>query len=219
MKCWYTHPLGEFADHMLALNIESYSLDFVNLDFDVEETLALAGTSHIGIVNWIGERAMSLEIGEVYEFDLHYELPYDDLWGDLLFAEPDMNELERIAEIRTLTVQALEHVKSIMGEDVQIRTWPHHFDTAMAIPLKGGDHSIGLGLAIADTMHPDEYFYASGWSSDESLILDDMEELDDGLWMHPTWNGAVMPYEGDDSGVMRFLLQAALAIQDRSALR
>lgn len=219
MSCWHTHPLGSFADHMLALNLESYSLDFVNLDFDVVETMALEGTSHIGIVNWIGEQANALEIGEMYEFDLHYELPYEELWGDLLFAGPDMNELARIAEIRTLTVQALEHVQSVMESDVIIRTWPHHFDTAMAIPLHGGEHSIGLGLAIADSMHPDEYFYVSGWSADGSLLLEEMEAIDDGMWMAPEWNGAVMPYEGDDSQVMRFLLQAALAIQDRSAIR
>jgi hypothetical protein len=217
--CFHTDPLGTYSDHMLALNLESFSLDFVNLDFDVVETLYLVGTNHIGIVNWIGEKANALEVGELYEFDLHYELPYDELWGDLMFAEPDMNELQRIAEIRTLAVQALDHVKSVLDCDVSIRTWPHHFDTAIAIPLHGGEHSIGLGLAIADLMHEDDYFYASGWSSDGSLSLEDMEEIDDGTWMAPAWNGAVMPYEGDDSQVMRFLLQAALAIQERSAVR
>lgn len=216
IRSFYTHPLGQYAEYMLALNLESYSLEFINMQFDVIETMTLEGTSHVGIVNWIGEMANQLEVGDLYEFDLHYELPYEDLWGDLMFAEPDMNELERIADIRSLTVAALQHVQSVMETNAPIRTWPHHFDTAMAIPLRGGDHSIGLGLAIADSMYPDEYFYVSGWSVDNSLILSEMEEVDGAKWMHPAWNGGVMPYEGDDGAVMRFLLQGALLVQERS---
>jgi hypothetical protein len=220
LQALVTHPLGAFGDYQLALNFSSFSLEFLDANMDVVDSLYLENAQHVSIVNWIGETAMNLEIGELYTFDLHYELPYDNFGEDYIIPEPDWNEIERLGDLRTLANESIAYTLEVFGIEAPIRVWPHHFDTGAVIALnKDATRSVGLGMAIADSMVPEDYFYVSAWSHDESLALVDMEPLPVGKWLFPKWNGAVLTASNaSEKEVLTFLLIAAQSIEERSQL-
>ncbi|MBN1987735.1 MAG: hypothetical protein JW761_15590 [Prolixibacteraceae bacterium] len=78
-----------------------------------------------------------------------------------------------------------------------VRIWPHHFDTGTFATIarneKGAaSKTIGLGLAIPDSMVPEPYFYLSFWSENPLNIGNNSDKLPAGKWMMPNWNGAVL---------------------------
>jgi hypothetical protein len=83
-------------------------------------------------------------------------------------------------------------------KDVEpVRIWPHHFDTGTFATIarneKGAaSKTIGLGLAIPDSMVPEPYFYLSFWSENPRDIENIPIKLPAGKWMLPDWNGAVL---------------------------
>ncbi|NNE56003.1 MAG: hypothetical protein HKN32_08290, partial [Flavobacteriales bacterium] len=217
LEALVTHPLGPFSDHRLALNYSSYALEFIDDNGDTVSTMHLEGANHIAIINWLGEEGMRLELGELYVFDLHYELPYEDVDEDFHFPEPDYNEIQRLADMRTIAKQAIEHVIEVHGEEGESRVWPHHFDTGAVINLESqSPRSIGLGLAIPDSMIDGYYLYVSAWSADGSFQLDCMPALEIGEWMHPDWNGAVLPAdEVNEKIAMTFFFHAVREANER----
>ena len=215
-----THPLGQYQDHYLSLNFRSYSLEFLDENLDVVSSMHLDGANHVSIVNWIGEEAVNLEIGELYSYDLHYELPYEPIDEEFCFPEPDYNELERLIDLRNLVQHGIQHATGIFDVEVDLRVWPHHFDTGAVIGLDSAlPRSIGLGMAIPDSMSGEYYLYVSGWSHDNTFVLDGMPELQNGRWMFPDWNGAILPCEDlGDKETMTFFIEAIKAAHERHAI-
>ena len=82
-----------------------------------------------------------------------------------------------------------------------IRTWPHHFDTGVYIPIRRNEthqdlNSIGLGMAVPDGSANDMYFYVNHWSKQHLQMPNPLPALaGGGQWITEGWTGAVLPLQ------------------------
>ncbi|NNE34156.1 MAG: hypothetical protein HKN13_02900 [Rhodothermales bacterium] len=83
------------------------------------------------------------------------------------------------------------------AESGYVRTWPHHFDTAILLDLepdremKEEKNSIGIGFSPGDSTSSDPYWYVTPWPSPSVDALSDT--ISPGRWQKEGWVGAVLP--------------------------
>lgn len=193
-----SHELGVGSGLRLALNHSDFSLELMRDEVVVDQQ-ELAGHNHSHIIAWIRGALANAGLGRGYTYKLHYELPYRRDLGDLVYSAPDRDELASIANLREVCHDALRIVTSEYGTDLEVRIWPHHFDSGGLFAEFEKDQmikSIGVGLAIPDTMCNDFYFYTSAWVVSGFIDLTAVRPLPIGEWKVPDWQGAIYPASG-----------------------
>jgi len=126
-----------------------------------------------------------------------YELPNDGLKEGNYFAIGTDNAVAENIRYRYNARLIINELAARFSDVEPVRIWPHHFDTGtfatVARNKKGGaSKTIGLGLAIPDSMVPEPYFYLSFWSENPLDIGSNPVKIPAGEWMMPNWNGAVL---------------------------
>ncbi len=186
-----TWPLNR-AGLKLFLDLNRFSL---NWTIDSEAEIALNGKSHEEVVDLLKKSAIRLGFEDAYEFDLHYELPFD--WdSNYTYDLSDEQVLHEISRLRTLANESLHTF--LVNEDLHsdIRIWPHHFDTGAFVQLQNSDTSVGMGMAIPDSMVDDHYFYISGYKGHEGIDTSNFRTLNLGEWKNEGFKGAVLRTSG-----------------------
>jgi hypothetical protein len=87
-----------------------------------------------------------------------------------------------------------------------LRCWPHHFDLATLIAIRGeGEkaHTIGAGMTPGDESYRHPYYYVTPWPYPKDAPL---PALCQGSWHTQGWVGAVRPAAGD--GAVEFIRDA-----------
>jgi hypothetical protein len=186
----HTHSLSKL-NCRLSLDYASFSLIWSN-DVGFDERLQLDGKEHSNIVHWIRKIALKAKQSLVYEYSLHFELPYDEITSGFVFHKPSEAIIQELIEKRNKVQSALER---ILEENTSIRVWPHHFDTG-AFFMVNDTLGIGLGMAIPDTMIDDFYFYVSGYHEDKAIELSSTSPLEKGSYYHEDWKGFALPVSG-----------------------
>ncbi len=188
--------------HKLALNFESYSLDFVHPHQGLIASFALEGARHLDIINWIGKERQFLGIEKPYSPELHYELPYGTIPDDFRFPSVNQETLNKLAALRSNVDAAVKYSTTFFHHFSFIRIWPHHFDTGALGYVDSAAHinsiidTVGLGMAIPDSMINGHYYYASGWNGSTQPDLKNARDLQHGRWINGDWKGAVLEAEG-----------------------
>lgn len=138
--------------------------------------------------------------------DLHYEMPESESYQFKHFAKPAAAILDEWITLRSLANDALSTLTTELGIASEVNIWPHHFDTGTyyVVHKTDGDvdRSIGAGLAVADSMVPEPYFYIYGWDKDAVIDYSEAPDLGAGKWITGGWEGAVLPSsssEGSDA--------------------
>jgi len=92
--------------------------------------------------------------------------------------------------------------------ETEIRIWPHHFDTGIYVE-PNHKMGIGFGLAMADTMIDEAYYYYSVYGlNGHKIDYSSVEPLSVGRWItNENWNGAVLPLSEIDSTNINLFLQ------------
>ena len=202
IKTW---PLSSTQDY-LTLDLLNFSLKWVSSSG--VETLDLSGKTHEKIISWIKDISTRQGLEKPYSYSLHYDLPYS-LRGEEVF-EINEESLSLERQLRGLAQSCIQ--KTLEDQDLEsaIRIWPHHFDTgALAFLDENPEISIGLGLAIPDSMIDQHYFYISGYRGHESIDPSTFAELSHGKWVSDGFKGAV--FYGDDlneENVLQFFREA-----------
>ena len=146
---------------------------------------------------WWQQSIVSFGYLEKLTTALHYDLPEQAAYSSSGIKATDYASIKLWTAIRTQANDALTYLNDIVGIDSEIRIWPHHFDTGVYYPLKSDNEgvtcSVGAGLAIADSMIPEPYYYIYGWSKDGEVDLSKAPGLTHGRWMRKDWKGAVLP--------------------------
>ena len=189
-----TFPKGHY------LAIDAIELDLMLLDSNskVLNKFALEGKTKAKIFKWMKTMLFGIGINvDNMKMEMHYQLPDHPLDRGAYITFDDIDGFEENVIFRHNAELVLQEVLESMGQKVDIRIWPHHFDTAALIPIekdKNGEilKSIGIGFAIPDDMIDVPYFYLSFWSKNETPELENQENLLAGQWMMPQWNGAVL---------------------------
>ncbi|MEL6810562.1 MAG: hypothetical protein AAFP76_04450 [Bacteroidota bacterium] len=203
-----THLLSDMGD-TLSLDYQNFSL--VWSSFDGSASLRLEGTSHEEVLAWINKVSQKVP-GKEYQFQLHYELPYE-MGKRFRFGPVDGTELERLLQIRVLAQFALERALKDHSMTSSIRIWPHHFDTGSLSSLSpDSDVSIGMGLAIPDPIKDQHYFYVGGYRGHTPVNVSQFDPLTQGEWISEGFMGAVLPANNlDETEAVRFLNEAITA--------
>lgn len=131
------------------------------------------------------------------ELSMHYDLPDFNFKPEYIFREisPVSNILH--SNLRN-NFQVLSHLLTRVFTSVtKILVWPHHFDSGVLIHTgtmrdKQYEGSIGLGLAIADEMIYEPYFYVNQWSREGIKYPKKLPSLPAGEWSTGKWKGAYL---------------------------
>ena len=200
-----TWPLSASKDFM-TLDLLDFSLKWMS--DSGEETLGLNGRTHLQVLTWLQETSFKAGLEKKYHYSFHYDLPYT-ISDDYIFEiNEDSLKIER--ELRTLAQNTIEKAMNEHGMDSSIRIWPHHFDTgALAYLPDSNEISVGLGLAIPDTMIDQHYFYISGYRGHESIDPDSFSATTHGKWISDGFKGGVLRAEQvDEESVVQFFREA-----------
>lgn len=203
-----THLLSELSDS-LSLNYCNFTLNWNS--FDGITSLGLDGTSHEEILEWLEEVSQTF-IGKSYTFDLHYELPYT-IDADFIYKLLDANRMEYLNELRRFSQLVLNRFLKENSMESDIRIWPHHFDTGAFVPNVGERNlSIGLGMAIPDSMTDHYYFYLGGYDEYSGIDTAGFVKLSTGVWKNEGFKGAILPIsEINEREAVQFLNEALKA--------
>lgn len=125
--------------------------------------------------------------------EMHYQLDKFNFNPDFIFHMPEKNILDFHISLRN-NIQVLAKLfTSVFTLTSDFLIWPHHFDSAVLIyPGADKNSSIGIGLAIADEMIPEPYFYVNPWSKEKINFPETMPTLPGGKWGKGEWKGAYL---------------------------
>ena len=186
--CLETHLLSDTNDQLL-LCYQDFSL--VWRSDSGTKSFQLDGATHQDVLRWLSHTAKTA-LAKEYGYNLHYELPYpiDDSYTYHL---NDASALKELMHLRILTQLSLEKINQTHGFDASIRIWPHHFDTGIYTALPDTDNSVGLGLAIPDSVCDEHYLYVSGYNNEGQIVPTKLKELTKGSWSSEGYLGSVLP--------------------------
>lgn len=201
----------EGKDLRFGLSYRKFSLEFRKISNSLIDSMELTGTTHNEIIPWI-----TSVLGMDILFDLPYDLPYAVTVPDFRFDRVDPGDLEGLRLKRELASDALEAFRMNLSNPSPVRTWPHHFDTAVLEDL-GNGRSLGFGMAVPDRMIGNFYFYAYAFDGDKPVDVTGLQEPGKGAWISSeNFKGAVMSSENaDKASVMSFFYTCHKLLNER----
>lgn len=177
----------------LELNHAVYAIDVVHPDSGLSASFPLKGARHLDILSWLDREREFCGIKTPYNYDLHYQLGYAEPLDDhVKFPGISRDELDIEIARRDAVDEALKAIQREFGIEDPIRIWPHHFDSALLWkePQVGLISSIGIGMAIPDTLNDEHYLYISAYNGHEAIDTSSNDPLPKGRWHSNGWNGA-----------------------------
>ncbi|WP_379952760.1 hypothetical protein [Dokdonia sp. R78006] len=188
-----THPLSD-ANDKLILNYRNFSLEWKSNT--VSKIMSLDGATHKELLLWISNSSREF-LNKEYSYKFHYELPYtiDD---NFTFKLSDVEDLSEMMHLRILAQFILERIDNNYNLNASIRIWPHHFDTGIYSQIPDSSITIGLGLAIPDSVCDNHYLYITGYKGGQAIDPSGLEPLTLGTWKSDGFKGAIL----DTSGIV-----------------
>ena len=201
---WKT-PVSSFVGNhlphflMVGLRIPDLRLIIYNENYYILHSLEIPGLTGREIFKWLNEALQANKVeAQNLKYDLHYEIPEHEKYDDKPFPEPRTEIAEATAALRSNANEILADWAEKEPSAAAVKIWPHHFDTGTFYPFyddKGNMiKSIGLGLAIADELVDEPYFYVNHWTMEEIKDYPKLETPGDGKWIIDGWKGSVLPY-------------------------
>ncbi|WP_340199797.1 hypothetical protein [Ascidiimonas sp. W6] len=206
-KALHTHPLNH-NNAILSLDYESFSL-ILKDDLGYKNSVLLDGKSHEEVIYWIQKSTKEAGLTKPYKYKLHYELPYENITEDTIFLKPPRKETEQLITQRDLVQEALEKVLQSNNQNIPIRIWPHHFDSAVYFQYSN-EIGIGLGMALPDSIIDDFYLYVSGYKGHNPIDLPISIKIKKGKYYHEDWKGIAMAISGITSEEATTFYQEAI---------
>ncbi len=197
LQALLTHPLED--QYQLALEYEHFSLAILE-ESVIKSRYALAGQTLDGVYNWLRVTFNKLGLqGEKIKPLDRYQIPAHPIQEGRPFNKPDQRILLELANRRNNAQEIFVSIAPGFPYASSVRTWPHHFDIGVYIPIRRDEthqdlNSIGLGMAVPDGSVNDMYFYVNHWSQKAISYPDNMPKLTSGgYWYQENWTGAVLP--------------------------
>lgn len=192
--------LGNALPNGMRVGLQSTELKLFILDKgnDIKKTIQLVGKTKQQVFVELSQNLADVGIDVTnLKNELHYEIPAHPLDKGAVFSVEDVNDFIENANYRHNAKIVLNEITNVFQQDEPIRIWPHHFDTGAFFTVAKNEkgesaQTIGIGLAIPDSMIDEPYYYLSFWSADPVEGMDQLPALPSGKWMMPDWNGAVL---------------------------
>jgi len=184
----------------VALQITDLRISILDQENDIKKDIYLEGKTKHEVFDELKQNLSGLGVDvSSFKNELHYEIPAHAIEQGAVFSINDKRYFTENAIYRHNAKIVLNEIAGIFEQDEPIRIWPHHFDTGAFFAIsknKKGEatQTIGIGLAIPDSMVDEPYYYLSFWSEKPEEGLDKLKPLGAGKWMMPDWNGAVLKH-------------------------
>ena len=204
----------------VAIRLPDLSLCIYDEKDFVVQAMEMSGYTWSELYDWLEKalQANNIDTGNLKP-TLHYEISNHNLYETSFFDKPDNEAAKQVASLRSNIREILKEIVADYPEASHIRIWPHHFDTGTFIPVnnKKGTMtaSIGLGLAVADDMVNEPYFYVNHWLEKPLEKYPELPAPSKGKWIINGWKGSVLPLsavisnsEKQHETVMTFFEQA-----------
>lgn len=182
-----THTLSENGDQ-LCLDYEKFALEWKSNQGT--KSFSLDGATHAEVVTWLADTSKA-NLNKVYHYQFHYDLPYE-IDNTFTFKLEDLEKLNALKNLRVLAQSVLETINTNYNLNTSIRVWPHHFDSGIYSPLPDAEITIGLGLAIPDSICKEHYLYISGYKNGNTIDPSQLPKLKAGAWISADFKGAVL---------------------------
>ncbi|QNK77913.1 hypothetical protein H7F37_02135 [Winogradskyella sp. PAMC22761] len=188
--CLSTHVLSDQGDQ-LCLSYERFALEWKSNKGTT--TFELDGAMHSEVLSWLTETSKA-QLNKTYHYEFHYDLPYaiDD---NFTFSLSDSDQLGALKALRVMAQLVLQNIDEHYNLKASIRVWPHHFDSGIYSALPDSDVTVGLGLAIPDTVCDKYYLYSAGYKNGEKIATSAFPALALGTWKSGDFVGAVLNAE------------------------
>lgn len=203
LRTWNLDDSGTY----LAFSFDDFTLQWGSEDGKI--SFALDGKIHDEIIDWISKMATASSFKNTYRYDLHYDLPYE-ISNDFKFKLSNLKDLNQLLQLRILAQNSLLAFLSNENLKSDIRIWPHHLDTGAFVEFTNGSgKSIGIGMAIPDSVSNNHYFYISGYRGHDSIETNSFSKLTIGEWRNDMFKGAILSaISSSEETVTKFFKEA-----------
>lgn len=186
------------VNYFLAITLTPFEVVLLNEENMKLQSWAPSGETMLKAIETWQKWMTDLGASNNLNTKLHYQLPENELYNfESKLALLSDEFTAQWAEARKLANEAMQQLNKISEVGSEINIWPHHFDTGVYYPLtqinSETTQSIGAGLAIADSMINEPYFYIYGWSKKGGIDYTVAPKLIRGHWITDGWEGAVLP--------------------------
>lgn len=218
------NPLRADQPVSVGVRFDEPALIIVEQDGTISDVKKANGETIESLFEWTREVLEERGIdGSALSLEREYDLPPSPQQNGEPFDCSDAEPFTALASYFSNADLILRAAADSHTHADPVRCWPHHFDLATLLHVKGDDREgvVGIGLAPGDNLHGEPYFYVAPWPRPESSErlakqLPDFPQA--GRW-HSTegWFGALLPIpelvkfdEGEDQArvVARYLEQA-----------
>jgi len=184
----------------LLLQFTDFQLEWQTKNGDIISTFPLTNQTKEAAITWM--RLILQEKFKVSQAQLkpiaHFEIPPHPVENGAPFQLITKQLYQELALYRHNAHFILEHFASKYKHASPVRTWPHHFDIGVYIPVafdedQNATKSVGIGLAIPDQDIQEHYFYVNHWSRFGETHTYNLPQLPSGYWHTEGWTGAVLP--------------------------
>lgn len=187
---WIKTPRGLLLP---ALNLEHTTFQWLDKHMEVITEVSLLHRNYFEAESLIEE--LSSDLGIVKKdlmAPLHFEIP-DYSFKNIPLIETEQKELSKWSYYRSLANHILEDVGKHVQREVEVRIWPHHFDTGIYFQWNN-DLGIGSGLAMEDDLAGVPYFYISSYLAQDQIDYTEASALSNGKWIKEgSWKGGILP--------------------------
>ncbi|MBK7874010.1 MAG: hypothetical protein IPJ74_26850 [Saprospiraceae bacterium] len=184
----------------LLLQFPDFQLEWQTKNGDIISKFALTDQTKEAGITWM--KLILQEKFKVSQAQLkpiaHFEIPHHPVEDGAPFQLITKQLHQELALYRHNAHYILEHFASQYKHASPVRTWPHHFDIGVYIPVtfdedQNATKSVGIGLAIPDQDIDEHYFYVNHWSKFGNTNSSNLPHLPSGYWHTKGWTGAVLP--------------------------
>lgn len=201
--------------YILSIDLAEFSLELLDDQQGILRTKSFINSTYnemeIAWRQWFKDLGVEQELSNTLGYELSPKLQ-----SLQTFKELSKGFVDVWYGMRLSAVQSLNELTQMVGIDSEINIWPHHFDTgtyyAFNEPSNKSSFAIGAGLAVADELLNEPYYYIYGYSSDGRILYDKLPPLSDGKWLTDSWKGAILSLselESPDSNKIRVFFNQA----------
>lgn len=200
---YWSRALNSYMGHELpqyrrvAIRLPDLSLCIFDDKDYIVHALEISGYTRMDLHEWLTKALeANLVSTENLGLEMHYEIPDQARYEHAPFEKPNPEASAIISKLRSNAREFLTGFSKEFPEASSVRIWPHHFDTGCLIPYYDGDKmvsSIGLGLAMADEMVGEPYFYVNHWMDKPPDKYPKLKIPGKGKWIINQWKGSVLP--------------------------
>lgn len=194
-KIWSTWAKLHQEAYILNFNLSNQHFNLHNNNYQNLASFNTIGKTQEDVENDIAEFMEKHLKAEQTDFmkPMHFEIPAYD-FRNAFIQKWDKASVSQWLNYRHQANVACRLLLDHLHLETRIRIWPHHFDTGIYVE-PNDKLGIGFGLAMADAMVNDAYYYYSVYGlNGHKIDYSSVEPLSNGRWITgKNWNGAVLP--------------------------